>query len=215
MALTRQHHRSAAGLALAAMVLFAGPASAASGRVLLQQSDAAGVAGADAGPPPPPGQILIPGMHDDYGNLVTAMLANQGDMLAEMAHIIHPALANPLASLANMMTIVQTSLPDLLAGVGLPFEPNPLVHEMFVKYSNGTKTEADLAMLDKGLDELFAHDFTEEDKDHLANLLDVKDAFKKEGEPLPAKDLPLPDKEPKEWPDLEVRVPGLSFTCAG
>jgi len=188
---------------MSAMVALAGPAAAASsGRALLQGG---ANAGPGSGPPPPPGQVLIPGMHDDYGSLITAMLANQGGMIGEMASVLHPALADPLASLANMMTLVQTSLPDLLAGVGLPFEPSPLVHEMFVKYSNGTKTEADLAMLDKGLDELFSHDWTEDDKDKLAGLMDVKEAFKKEGEPLPAKDLDLPAKDPKQWPDFEVR----------
>jgi hypothetical protein len=145
------------------------------------------------------------GGKDSYGSLITAMLANQGGMIGEMASILHPALADPLASLANMMTIVQTTLPELMGGMGLPFEPSPLVHEMFVKYSNGTKTEADLAMIDKGLDELFSHDFTEDDKSKLVDFMDMKDVFNKKGEPLPGKDIDLPVKTPKEWPTITVR----------
>ena len=185
---------------MSAMVVLAGPAAAASaGRALLGEDAGAGAGAA----PPTPGQVLIPGIHDDYGSLITAMLANQGGMIGDMASALHPALANPLASLANMMTIVQTSLPDLLAGAGLPFEPSPLVHEMFVKYSNGTKTEADLAMIDKGLDELFSHEFTEGDKEKLVDFMDMKDAFSKV--PLPGKNLTLPSKTPKAWPTINVR----------
>ena len=190
---------------MSAMVVLAGPAAAASsGRALMTDTS-----GPDA--PPPPGQLLIPGMmggKDSYGSLITAMLANQGGMIGEMASILHPALADPLASLANMMTIVQTTLPELMGGMGLPFEPSPLVHEMFVKYSNGTKTEADLAMIDKGLDELFSHDFTEDDKSKLVDFMDMKDVFNKKGEPLPGKDIDLPVKTPKEWPIITVRRHG-------
>ena len=35
-------------------------------------------------------------MADDYGSLVTAMLANQGGMIGEMASILHPARDNAI-----------------------------------------------------------------------------------------------------------------------
>ena len=56
---------------------------------------------------PQGGQILMPGQHGDFGQLVTALLASQRDMLAEMADKIQPELHSAVTGLANMMMLAQ------------------------------------------------------------------------------------------------------------
>ena len=81
--------------------------------------------------------------------------------------------------LAQAMFAVQEQLPSLLKGNPI-HAPSTLVHEMFSKYSNGTKTEADLASIDKGLDELFFHDFSAEDNERLVDFIGAGDLFNQE-----------------------------------
>jgi len=84
-----------------------------------------------------------------------------------------------MMGLAQAMFAVQEQLPSLLKGNPI-HAPSNLVHEMFSKYSNGTKTEADLASIDKGLDELFFHDFSAEDNERLVDFIGAGDLFNQE-----------------------------------
>ena len=84
-----------------------------------------------------------------------------------------------MMGLAQAMYAVQEQLPSLLQGNPI-HAPSTLVHEMFAKYSNGTKTEADLASIDKGLDELFFHDFSAEDNERLVDFIGAGDLFNQE-----------------------------------
>ena len=92
---------------------------------------------------------------------------------------IHPDLHEPMMGLAQAMFAVQEQLPSLLKGNPI-HAPSNLVHEMFSKYSNGTKTEADLASIDRGLDELFFHDFSAEDNERLVDFIGAGDLFNQE-----------------------------------
>ena len=92
---------------------------------------------------------------------------------------IPPALHEPMMGLAQAMFAVQEQLPSLLKGNPI-HAPSNLVHEMFSKYSNGTKTEADLAAIDRGLDELFFHDFSAEDNERLMDFIGAGDLFNQE-----------------------------------
>lgn len=84
-----------------------------------------------------------------------------------------------MMGLAQAMYAVQEQLPSLLKGNPI-HAPSNLVHEMFAKYSNGTKTEADLASIDRGLDELFFHDFSAEDNERLVDFIGAGDLFNQE-----------------------------------
>ena len=84
-----------------------------------------------------------------------------------------------MMGLAQAMYAVQEQLPSLLKGNPI-HAPSTLVHQMFAKYSNGTKTEADLASIDKGLDELFFHDFSSEDNERLVDFIGAGDLFNQE-----------------------------------
>ena len=84
-----------------------------------------------------------------------------------------------MMGLAQAMYAVQEQLPSLLKGKPI-HAPSTLVHQMFAKYSNGTKTEADLASIDKGLDELFFHDFSSEDNERLVDFIGAGDLFNQE-----------------------------------
>ena len=84
-----------------------------------------------------------------------------------------------MMGLAQAMFAVQEQLPSLLKGNPI-HAPSNLVHEMFSKYSNGTKTEADLASIDRGLDELFFHDFSAEDNERLVDFIGAGDLFNQE-----------------------------------
>lgn len=78
--------------------------------------------------------------------------------------------------LTSMMMAVQEQVPNILSGKPIG-EPSVLVHEMFVRYANGTKTDADLSEISKGLDELFNHKFDADDADKALNLINAKDLF--------------------------------------
>ena len=79
-------------------------------------------------------------------------------------------------SLTTMMMAAQEQLPNIMSGKPMG-EPSALVHEMFVRYANGTKTDADLAEISQGLDELFTHKFDADDADKALNLINAKDLF--------------------------------------
>lgn len=89
---------------------------------------------------------------------------------------IHPDLHGPLMGLTTMMMAAQEQIPNILSGKP-PTEPSALVHEMFVRYANGTKTDADLAQISQGLDELFTHKYDASDADKALNLINAKDLF--------------------------------------
>lgn len=78
--------------------------------------------------------------------------------------------------LTSMMMAVQEQIPNILSGKP-PTEPSALVHEMFVRYANGTKTDADLASISQGLDELFTHKFDADDTEKALDLVNAKDLF--------------------------------------
>jgi hypothetical protein len=78
--------------------------------------------------------------------------------------------------LTSMMMAVQEQIPNILSGKP-PTEPSALVHEMFVRYANGTKTDADLASISQGLDELFTHKYDADDAAKALDLVNAKDLF--------------------------------------
>lgn len=116
-----------------------------------------------------------------------------------------------MMGLAQAMFAVQEQIPALLSGKPL-HTPSTLVHEMFAKYSNGTKTEADLAAIDKGLDELFFHDFSAEDNERLADFVGAGDLFESETVQLPQvvpnKTIPLVTPPPQ----LVAAFPNVTVT---
>ena len=123
-----------------------------------------------------PSLLIPPTSTEGTMKFIHSMVASQADMIAEMVDKIHPGLHGPLMGLTTMMMAVQEQIPSILSGKP-PTEPSILVHEMLVRYANGTKTDADLADISKGLDEVFTHKFTADDADKALNLINAKDLF--------------------------------------
>jgi hypothetical protein len=123
-----------------------------------------------------PTLLVPPTSTDGTIKFIHSMVATQADMVGEMVNKINPNLHGPLMGLTTMMMAVQEQIPNILSGKPM-VEPSSLVHEMFVKYANGTKTDSDLADISKGLDELFTHKFDADDTAKALDLINAKDLF--------------------------------------
>jgi len=123
-----------------------------------------------------PTLLVPPTSTDGTIKFIHSMVASQADMVGEMVSKVNPNLHGPLMGLTTMMMAVQEQIPNILSGKPM-VEPSSLVHEMFVKYANGTKTDSDLADISKGLDELFTHKFDADDTAKALDLINAKDLF--------------------------------------
>jgi hypothetical protein len=127
-------------------------------------------------------------------------------MINEMVEKVHPGLHGPLMGLTTMMMAVQEQLPSLLQGKPVT-EPSTLVHEMFVRYANGTKTDADLSQISKGLDEIFTHEYTADDAAKAIDLVNAKDLFADAGpkpQLFPNTTIPFQAPPVKAWPNMNA-----------
>ena len=129
-------------------------------------------------------------------------------MINEMVQKVHPGLHGPLMGLTTMMMAVQEQLPSLLQGKPVT-EPSTLVHEMFVRYANGTKTDADLSLISKGLDEIFTHEYTADDAAKAIDLVNAKDLFADAGpkpQLFPNTTIPFQAPPVKVWPNMNATM---------
>ena len=129
-------------------------------------------------------------------------------MINEMVQKVHPGLHGPLMGLTTMMMAVQEQLPNLLQGKPVT-EPSTLVHEMFVRYANGTKTDADLSQISKGLDEIFTHEYTADDAAKAIDLVNAKDLFADAGpkpQLFPNTTIPFQAPPVKAWPNMNATM---------